>query len=233
MTRRTSEPAPKSPDFKAPLTLVCLTLNDGFNVNQAHIRIRSSVESGIQHMIFRPPGEKPWTGLPQVDESKKGGVYAWRVFGGTEARTRDPSSRSLLLTTHHRNFKSSSMTTAIIPVLAAMYLGSTFNLVKYQKGNADVFDQRTLEGNLQVIDRSFTRSQYKLVETSTQAREFLDVSGALSLRIKKGDIVVDGTGAYLKDTANRQKFVELLVRVQHETVSIQLTFSFLYTKSTL
>ncbi|KAF8789280.1 hypothetical protein HNY73_007226 [Argiope bruennichi] len=111
------------------------------------------------------------------------------------------------------------MTTAIIPVLAAMYLGSTFNLVKYQKGNADVYDQKTLEGNLQVIDRSFTRSQYKLVETSTQAREFLDVSGALSLRIKKGDIVVDGTGAYLKDTANRQKFVELLVRVQHETVT--------------
>ncbi|KFM64453.1 hypothetical protein X975_08389, partial [Stegodyphus mimosarum] len=111
------------------------------------------------------------------------------------------------------------MTTAIIPVLAAMYLGSTFNLVKYQKGNADVFDQNTLEGNLQVIDRSFTRSQYKLVETSTQAREFLDVSGALSLRIKKGDISVDGTGAYLKDIADRQKFVELLVRVQHETVT--------------
>lgn len=111
------------------------------------------------------------------------------------------------------------MTTAIIPVLAAMYLGSTFNLVKYQKGNADVFDQKTLDGNLQVIDRSFTRSQYKLVETSTQAREFLDVSGALSLRIKKGDLVVDGTGTYLKDTANRQKFVELLVRVQHETVT--------------
>ncbi|GFW92903.1 uncharacterized protein TNCV_3495361 [Trichonephila clavipes] len=109
------------------------------------------------------------------------------------------------------------MTTTIIPVLAAMYLGSTFNLIKYQKGNADVFDQSTLEGNLQVIDRSFTRSQYKLVETSTQAREFLDISGALSLRIKKGDIVVDGTGAYLRDTANRQKFVELLVRVQHET----------------
>ncbi|GFS50434.1 MACPF domain-containing protein [Trichonephila inaurata madagascariensis] len=100
-----------------------------------------------------------------------------------------------------------------------MYLGSTFNLIKYQKGNADVFDQSTLEGNLQVIDRSFTRSQYKLVETSTQAREFLDISGALSLRIKKGDIVVDGTGAYLRDTANRQKFVELLVRVQHETVT--------------
>ncbi|GFQ89565.1 MACPF domain-containing protein [Trichonephila clavata] len=111
------------------------------------------------------------------------------------------------------------MTTTIIPVLAAMYLGSTFNLIKYQKGNADVFDQSTLEGNLQVIDRSFTRSQYKLVETSTQAREFLDISGALSLRIKKGDIVVDGTGAYLRDTANRQKFVELLVRVQHETVT--------------
>lgn len=43
------------------------------------------------------------------------------------------------------------MTTAIIPVLAAMYLGSTFDLVKYQKGNADVFDQKTLEGNLQVL----------------------------------------------------------------------------------
>ncbi|KFM64452.1 hypothetical protein X975_08388, partial [Stegodyphus mimosarum] len=111
------------------------------------------------------------------------------------------------------------MTTAIIPVLAAMYLGSTFNLIKYQKGNADVFEPSTLEGNLQVIDRSFTRSQYKLVETSTQAREFLDVSGALSLRIKKGDISVDGTGAYLKDIADRQKFVELLVRVQHETVT--------------
>lgn len=43
------------------------------------------------------------------------------------------------------------MTTALIPVLAAMYLGSTFNLEKYQKGNADVFDQKTLDGNLQVI----------------------------------------------------------------------------------
>lgn len=44
------------------------------------------------------------------------------------------------------------MTTAIIPVLAAMYLGSSFDLVKYQKGNADVFDQSTLEGNLQVFN---------------------------------------------------------------------------------
>ncbi|GIY22642.1 MACPF domain-containing protein [Caerostris darwini] len=120
---------------------------------------------------------------------------------------------------HDTKLKFSIMTTSIIPVLAAMYLGSTFNLIKYEKGNADVFDEKTLEGNLQVIDRSFTRSQYKLVETSTQAREFLDVSGALSLRIKKGDITVDGTGAYLKDMANRQKFVELLVRVQHETVT--------------
>ncbi|XP_071035832.1 uncharacterized protein [Parasteatoda tepidariorum] len=111
------------------------------------------------------------------------------------------------------------MTTAIIPVLAAMYLGTTFDLVRYRKGNADIYDEKTLEGNLQVIDRSFTRSQYKLVETSTQAREFLDVSGALSLRIKKGDIAMDGTGAYLKDTANRQKFVELLIRVQHETLT--------------
>ncbi|GBO36664.1 hypothetical protein AVEN_37055-1, partial [Araneus ventricosus] len=83
----------------------------------------------------------------------------------------------------------------------------------------NIFSSIHGDGVNTVIDRSFTRSQYKLVETSTQAREFLDVSGALSLRIKKGDIVVDGTGAYLKDTANRQKFVELLVRVQHETVT--------------
>lgn len=104
-------------------------------------------------------------------------------------------------------------------MLAAMFLGDTFNLIKYEKGSANVYDQKAWEGKLEVIDRSFTRSQYKLVETSTQAREFLDVNGAMSLRIKKGDLSVDGAGTYLKDMANRQKFVELLIRVQHETVT--------------
>ncbi|XP_054713037.1 uncharacterized protein LOC129222549 [Uloborus diversus] len=111
------------------------------------------------------------------------------------------------------------MTATIIPVLAAMYLGSTFNLIKYQKGNVDVYSESTLQGNIQSINRSFTRSQYKLVETSNEAREFLDVSGALSLRIKKGEIKLEVPGTYLAETANRQKFVELLIRVQHETVT--------------
>ncbi|XP_042907430.1 uncharacterized protein [Parasteatoda tepidariorum] len=110
------------------------------------------------------------------------------------------------------------MSAVIITVLTGMFLGDTFNLAKYEKGNANVFDQNAIN-QPKVIDRSFTRSQYKLVETSTQAREFLDISGSVSLRIKKGDIDVQGTWSYLKNTANRQNFVELLVRVQHETIT--------------
>ncbi|XP_067127329.1 uncharacterized protein [Centruroides vittatus] len=109
--------------------------------------------------------------------------------------------------------------TVIIPVLAAMYLGGSFNLFQYQRGAADIYNTESLKDNILSINRSLTKSQYKLIESSNDARDFLDVDGELSLRIKSGQVDVDGSGSYLKDSSSRDNFVELLVRVQHETVT--------------
>lgn len=100
-----------------------------------------------------------------------------------------------------------------------MHLGVSFNLFQYQKGAANIFSRESLTNNIMTINRSLTRSQYKLVESSSDARNFLDIDGELSVRIKSGQVDVDGTGSYLKDSSSRDNFVELLVRVQHETVT--------------
>lgn len=111
--------------------------------------------------------------------------------------------------------------TALIPILTTvtLYLGATFNLLKYEKSAIDVFNLSSLKDKVLTIDRSFTRSQYRLIETSSEARDFLDVTGDLSLRVKSGSVEFSGAGSYLKDSESGENFVEMLVKVEHETVT--------------
>lgn len=58
-----------------------------------------------------------------------------------------------------------------------------------------------------------------MVTDTQEARDFLGVSGELSLKIKTGKVQIEGLGQYLKETYSRSKVVEILVKVHYETVS--------------
>lgn len=73
---------------------------------------------------------------------------------------------------------------------------------------------------MQIIPRQFTTTEYKVIKTAQDARDFLDISGELSLRIKAGLLNIKGTGSYLKESKSREEYVEILAKSNFESVSI-------------
>lgn len=57
-----------------------------------------------------------------------------------------------------------------------------------------------------------------MVSDTQEARDFLGVTGDLSLKIKTGKIQIEGLGQYMKESYSRSKVVEILVKVHYETV---------------
>ncbi|XP_022241624.1 uncharacterized protein LOC106459424 [Limulus polyphemus] len=106
---------------------------------------------------------------------------------------------------------------AIIQMLYVlpMLLGRTFD-ARNDRVGVDLFPNDVVK-NHERIDRPQFTSSFKMVDNSKDAKDFLDVSGDLSLKIKTGKLEVKGTGNYLKDTTSIGKNVEILTKLDYRT----------------
>ncbi|GIY44866.1 uncharacterized protein CEXT_619341, partial [Caerostris extrusa] len=104
-----------------------------------------------------------------------------------------------------------------------MLLGRTYD-IKTDSPGIDIFPQSAIDG-ASVIKRHYTDSQYRMVSDTQEARDFLGVTGDLSLKIKTGRIQIEGLGNYLRETYSRSKVVEILVKVHYETETLTLPSS--------
>ncbi|XP_013392717.1 uncharacterized protein LOC106160612 [Lingula anatina] len=108
----------------------------------------------------------------------------------------------------------------IMPYVIPMLLGRTFD-IRTDKPGIDIFPHTALQAGgpngMKIINRRITDARYKLVDSSKEARDFLQVEGELSVKLKTGLINVDGMGSYLRDTTSRTKYVEILAKVHYET----------------
>lgn len=93
--------------------------------------------------------------------------------------------------------------------------------MKTNSPGVDIFPQEVID-NATVIRRHYTDSQYRMVSDTQEARDFLGVSGDLSLKIKSGKVQIEGLGHYMKETYSRSKVVEILVKVHYETETLTL-----------
>ena len=62
---------------------------------------------------------------------------------------------------------------------------------------------------------------YKCVENEKEAKDFLNISGELMLKIKTGavDIDADARGSYMNEASEYESHSELLISLKVETVS--------------
>ncbi|GBO45916.1 hypothetical protein AVEN_7487-1, partial [Araneus ventricosus] len=67
------------------------------------------------------------------------------------------------------------------------------------------------------LQHYFTDSQYRMVENAAEVKDFLSISGKLSLKIKAGMVDVSGEGSYVKDSSSKTNGIEILVKVHFET----------------
>ncbi|GFU03144.1 stonustoxin subunit alpha [Trichonephila clavipes] len=108
------------------------------------------------------------------------------------------------------------MGTAVMMYVLPMLLGQTYDLGK-EKPGLQIFPA-DIEKNATVVQHYFTDSQFRMVENSEEVKDFLSISGKLSLKIKAGMVDVSGEGSYLKDSSSKTNGIEILVKVHFETV---------------
>ncbi|KAG8184432.1 hypothetical protein JTE90_026351 [Oedothorax gibbosus] len=101
-----------------------------------------------------------------------------------------------------------------------MLLGQTYDLGKERTG-LQIFPA-DVEKNAQRIERYSTDSQYRMVENAAEVKDFLDIQGKLSLKVKSGLVDVSGEGAYLKDSSSKTDGLEILVKLHFETVTFTI-----------
>ncbi|KAF8769801.1 hypothetical protein HNY73_017410 [Argiope bruennichi] len=106
----------------------------------------------------------------------------------------------------------SSIVFYVIPAL----LGRAYDL-KNDSVGADLFRVEVTQ-NAKIIEKYMTTSEYKVVSELSEATDFLDVSGKLSLKLKTGNTNLEGAGNYLKETKSFRNKVDLLVKVHYETI---------------
>lgn len=104
-----------------------------------------------------------------------------------------------------------------------MLLGQTYDLGKDKPGL--LIYPRNITDEAVQIQQYFTDSQYRMVENAEQMKDFLDVSGKLSLKIKGGMLDVSGEGRYLKDSSAKSNGLEILVKLHFETVTMTIPSS--------
>lgn len=104
-----------------------------------------------------------------------------------------------------------------IPAYTAptLCIGRTYDAINSRAG-IDIFpsDIPTKESNI----NQFT-FKYKVVKSSNDVKDLLDVSGSLSLKVKAGLLNVEGSGKYLTDTTKKEGSTELLAVLKCTTVS--------------
>nr|QNH72450.1 toxin candidate TRINITY_DN19977_c1_g1_i1.p1 [Ceriantheomorphe brasiliensis] len=129
-----------------------------------------------------------------------------------------------VLTGHVHGEKSTVITgTMNLPYEASMNLGYFFNVNDMTSSSKSPFTSDARE-NFAVINHDRTSFLYKIVSSSKEKRDLLDISGSLSLKIKAlGGIDIAASGKYLKDKGNGNKFVEILVVIKIEKQTRTLT----------
>ncbi|CAL1275481.1 unnamed protein product [Larinioides sclopetarius] len=112
------------------------------------------------------------------------------------------------------------MGSTVMMYVLPMMLGQTYDLGKDRPG-VQIFPTNVNE-TATVIEQYFTDTQYRLVEDMFQVKDFLDVSGKLSLKIKSGLIDVSGEGSYAKKISSSDNTVQILIKVHFETVTYSI-----------
>ncbi|XP_022257293.1 uncharacterized protein LOC111089315 [Limulus polyphemus] len=103
-----------------------------------------------------------------------------------------------------------------------MMLGRTFDTYQNSAGR-DIFT--ITPENITTISAPKTKTIYRRVESFKEARDFLDISGELSLNILADKVNVQGSGQYLKDFTSSSKYIEYVVNVNFETVTERISES--------
>lgn len=99
-----------------------------------------------------------------------------------------------------------------------MTLGTTFDYSTSKIGMIKIFGD-DLNSHITTVKHSLTTSNFKMVKTSEDVRDVLDISGKLSLQIMSGAVDIKGEGKYLKETSASTSFVEVLAKVTFQTVN--------------
>nr|QNH72539.1 toxin candidate TRINITY_DN19135_c2_g2_i2 [Ceriantheomorphe brasiliensis] len=104
-----------------------------------------------------------------------------------------------------------------VPYMTPMILGRTYDYATNEVGD-DIFDQAARDQK-HTIKHYRTNIQYKMVNDVKDVQDVLDVSGELSLKVKAGLLDISGSGSYLKEESDKTNFVEVLVKVEFETLT--------------
>ncbi|GBO24537.1 hypothetical protein AVEN_42271-1, partial [Araneus ventricosus] len=112
------------------------------------------------------------------------------------------------------------MGSTVMMYVLPMMLGQTYDLGKDRPG-LQIYPTNVNE-TATVIEQYFADTQYRLVEDTSQVKDFLDVSGKLSLKIKSGLIDVSGEGSYAKKISSSDNTVQILIKVHFETVTYSI-----------
>lgn len=98
-----------------------------------------------------------------------------------------------------------------------MLLGRTYDMGKDRVG-VDIFPTNIVD-NPTIINKTFTETRHRFVESSKEARDFLEVAGSFSLKVKAGLFKAGASGYYLGNSQSRENGVELLIKTRYETVT--------------
>lgn len=105
----------------------------------------------------------------------------------------------------------------ILPIVAGAILGLAIQMPNMELKSYYIFDPKDVAENLQIIPKTYTQSRYRIIESSSEVNDLLNVDGDLAIKAKNGDINLDMYGKYMLKTMNRGRTVEILVTVYHET----------------
>jgi nicotinic acid phosphoribosyltransferase len=103
-----------------------------------------------------------------------------------------------------------------VPFINNMLLGRTFDFSKSEVGN-DIISEAERKKAFKVRnDRSDIK--YKMIRSSQDVRDVLDISGQLSVKVMAGTVNVEGKGSYLKSSVDSESSLEVMVQVYYKTV---------------
>ena len=112
---------------------------------------------------------------------------------------------------------SATLASKFVPFINNMLLGRTFDYSKSEVGNDIISEEERKKAQTIRNDRSDIK--YKMIKSSEDVRDVLDVSGQLSVKVMAGTVDVEGKGSYLKSSINSENSVEVMVQVYYKTVT--------------
>ncbi|GFT54795.1 uncharacterized protein NPIL_278631 [Nephila pilipes] len=105
------------------------------------------------------------------------------------------------------------MASLTIPYMIPLFLGMTYD-ARYSRPGVDIFDLKYVDDPV-VTEFQQTKSFYKVVTSTADVSNALDITGDLSLKIKSGMLDIAGIGSYLRCTRENLNKVEILATLQY------------------